>query len=93
MASKLQKATSLTIRVLQEITDDFSEERKIGQGAYGKVYKVRLTACLVNLSPMNLYAVNKIVCASLSSNPSNTLLAAQKSTCMMQDSHKLHIFP
>ncbi|VAH13136.1 unnamed protein product [Triticum turgidum subsp. durum] len=38
MASKLQKATSLTIKVLQEITDDFSEDRKIGQGAYGKVY-------------------------------------------------------
>ncbi|XP_047042787.1 probable serine/threonine-protein kinase At1g01540 [Lolium rigidum] len=42
MASKLQKATSLTIRVLQEITDDFSEERKIGQGAYGKVYMAKL---------------------------------------------------
>ncbi|KAM0830591.1 hypothetical protein ACQ4PT_066094 [Festuca glaucescens] len=42
MASKLQKATSLTIRVLQEITDDFSEERKIGQGAYGKVYVAKL---------------------------------------------------
>ncbi|KAM0888625.1 hypothetical protein ACQ4PT_028210 [Festuca glaucescens] len=42
MASKLEKARSLTIRVLQEITDDFSDERKIGQGAYGKVYVAKL---------------------------------------------------
>jgi hypothetical protein len=33
--------TSLTIRVLEEITDNFSEERALGQGAYGKVYKVK----------------------------------------------------
>ncbi|XP_047043160.1 receptor like protein kinase S.2-like [Lolium rigidum] len=39
MASKLQNAASLTIRGLQQITDNFSEERKIGQGAYGTVYK------------------------------------------------------
>ncbi|XP_044367574.1 putative receptor-like protein kinase At4g00960 [Triticum aestivum] len=38
MASKLQNATCLSIRVLQEITDNFSNERKIGQGAYGEVY-------------------------------------------------------
>jgi len=42
MASKLEKATSLTIRALQEITDDFSEERRIGQGAYGRVYVAKL---------------------------------------------------
>ncbi|KAK1692621.1 hypothetical protein QYE76_009318 [Lolium multiflorum] len=34
-----REPTSLTIRVLQEITDNFSEERALGQGAYGKVYK------------------------------------------------------
>jgi len=39
MATKLQNAPSLTVQVLQEITDNFSEERKIGQGAYGTVYK------------------------------------------------------
>ncbi|VAH85974.1 unnamed protein product [Triticum turgidum subsp. durum] len=42
MASKLQNTTSLTVRVLQEITDNFSEKRKIGQGAYGKVYLAEL---------------------------------------------------
>lgn len=39
MASKLQNAACLTMRVLQQITDNFSEKRKIGQGAYGTVYK------------------------------------------------------
>ncbi|KQK07940.1 interleukin-1 receptor-associated kinase 1 isoform X2 [Brachypodium distachyon] len=39
MDKKLQNAASLTFRLLQEITDNFSEGRKIGQGAYGTVYK------------------------------------------------------
>uniref|UniRef100_A0ACD5TBE7 Uncharacterized protein n=1 Tax=Avena sativa TaxID=4498 RepID=A0ACD5TBE7_AVESA len=42
MATKLQDTKSLTIQVLREITDDFSEERKIGQGTYGKVYLAKL---------------------------------------------------
>ncbi|XP_037423871.1 uncharacterized protein LOC119288343 isoform X4 [Triticum dicoccoides] len=42
MAIKLQNITSLTLRVLQEITDNFSEKRKIGQGTYGKVYVAEL---------------------------------------------------
>ncbi|XP_015697973.1 serine/threonine-protein kinase TAO2-like [Oryza brachyantha] len=29
----------ITFRLLEEITDGFSEERKVGQGAYGTVYK------------------------------------------------------
>uniref|UniRef100_R7W786 non-specific serine/threonine protein kinase n=1 Tax=Aegilops tauschii TaxID=37682 RepID=R7W786_AEGTA len=33
------QGASLTIRLLQQITDNFSEERKIGQGTYGTVYK------------------------------------------------------
>jgi len=32
----------LTFQLLQEITNDFSEERRIGAGSYGDVYKVRL---------------------------------------------------
>uniref|UniRef100_A0ACD5TXA1 Uncharacterized protein n=2 Tax=Avena sativa TaxID=4498 RepID=A0ACD5TXA1_AVESA len=39
MASKLQNSASLTIQLLQEITDNFSKMQKIGQGAYGTVYK------------------------------------------------------
>uniref|UniRef100_A0A0E0MDT3 Protein kinase domain-containing protein n=2 Tax=Oryza punctata TaxID=4537 RepID=A0A0E0MDT3_ORYPU len=31
--------TDITFRLLEEITDGFSEERKLGQGAYGTVYK------------------------------------------------------
>ncbi|XP_073361090.1 cysteine-rich receptor-like protein kinase 44 [Aegilops tauschii subsp. strangulata] len=42
MASKLQNTTSLTVQVLLAITDNFSEKRKIGQGAYGKVYVAEL---------------------------------------------------
>ncbi|XP_047078897.1 uncharacterized protein LOC124689402 [Lolium rigidum] len=42
MTSRLQNARSLTIQLLKEITDDFSKERIIGQGAYGKVYVAKL---------------------------------------------------
>ncbi|XP_037419463.1 cysteine-rich receptor-like protein kinase 10 [Triticum dicoccoides] len=42
MARKLQNTTSLTVRVLQEITDNFSENRKIGQGVHGQVYVAKL---------------------------------------------------
>jgi len=31
----------LPFQVLREITDDFSEERKLGEGAFGVVYRVR----------------------------------------------------
>ena len=39
-----------TFSQLKEMTDDFSVERKLGEGAYGVVYKVRslrLLACLI----------------------------------------------
>jgi hypothetical protein len=32
----------IPFHLLQEITDRFSYERKLGSGAYGKVYMVRL---------------------------------------------------
>ena len=32
----------IPFQILREITDGFSEERKLGQGAFGVVYKVRL---------------------------------------------------
>lgn len=32
----------VTFQQLEEITDGFSEARKLGQGSYGKVYRVRL---------------------------------------------------
>ena len=42
---KLQDRTMelevLPFQVLREITDDFSEERKLGEGAFGVVYRVR----------------------------------------------------
>lgn len=37
----------VTFQFLREITDDFSEEQKLGEGAFGVVYKVRFVyACL-----------------------------------------------
>jgi len=43
MASDSEQAgvTYLRFQHLREITNDFSEEREIGSGTYGVVYKVR----------------------------------------------------
>ena len=38
---KVTEPRSFTLRVLEEITNDFSKERAINQGAYAKVYLVR----------------------------------------------------
>ena len=35
-------AEDIPFQILREITDGFSEERKLGQGAFGVVYKVKL---------------------------------------------------
>ena len=37
---------SLSLKDLREITDDFSAKRLLGQGGFGKVYKVRLNPIL-----------------------------------------------
>lgn len=35
----------MSLQLLEEITDNFSEERKLGGGTYGNVYKVHI--CLL----------------------------------------------
>jgi hypothetical protein len=82
MARKLQSARSLTIRVLQEITDDFSEERKIGQGTYGKVYVVRLR-CLFNLYVGHIYMCDKDSRIVLNNRNASFLLNA----CILRAPH------
>ena len=39
----------IPFQILREITDGFSEERKLGQGAFGVVYKVKLSRLAFSL--------------------------------------------
>lgn len=39
---------NVQLAVLQDITKNFSDERKIGQGGFGIVYKVKLTVGVSN---------------------------------------------
>uniref|UniRef100_A0ACD5V7B5 Uncharacterized protein n=1 Tax=Avena sativa TaxID=4498 RepID=A0ACD5V7B5_AVESA len=81
MATKLQKTTILTIGLLQELTDNFSDERKIGQGAYGKVYLVqekwreRMQKCDA-CRPLEAYCEQITICMKLAL------------TCTENDRHK-----
>ena len=42
-------AEDIPFQILREITDGFSEERKLGQGAFGVVYKVKLSRLAFSL--------------------------------------------
>lgn len=42
------ETTVMPLDLLREITNDFSEERRIGSGSYGKVYLVRLMLYMVS---------------------------------------------
>ena len=51
-------AEDISYQILREITDGFSEERKLGQGAFGVVYKVKLGRLAFSLWT-NKYILNK----------------------------------
>jgi hypothetical protein len=42
MSHETVEPGSIPLHELKQITDDFSEKRRIGRGAYGSVYMVRL---------------------------------------------------
>lgn len=44
--------------LLQQITDNFSEERKLGTGTYGDVYKVRLWTCFLYTNLLGIGVAN-----------------------------------
>ena len=46
--ASLEPTAELPLDLLREITNDFSEERRIGSGSYGKVYLVRLMLYMVS---------------------------------------------
>jgi len=53
-------AEDIAFQILREITDGFSEERKLGQGAFGVVYRVRIGHTF-SLWSMDIYILNKSV--------------------------------
>ena len=54
-------AEDIPFQILREITDGFSEERKLGQGAFGVVYRVRIGHTF-SLRSMGIYIIlNKSV--------------------------------
>ena len=49
-------AEDISYQILREITDGFSEERKLGQGAFGVVYRVRIGHTF-SLRSMDIYII------------------------------------
>lgn len=39
----IEDPTNLPLAILESITENFSKERKIGDGGFGEVYKVKLS--------------------------------------------------
>lgn len=42
--------TNLPLSLLQEITDNFSDDQQVGSGGFAMVYKVQITPCLYAFS-------------------------------------------
>ena len=64
-----EKPTNLPFALLKKITDDFSEEREIGQGGFGTVYKIIKDICE---GLYHLHMENHIIHMDL--KPANILL-------------------
>ncbi|KAM0880225.1 hypothetical protein ACQ4PT_033729 [Festuca glaucescens] len=50
------EATDLTLHLLERITNQFSEEHKVGSGGYGEVYRAVLNGC--EIAVKKLYLMN-----------------------------------
>lgn len=51
----MEELEEVSFQFLRQITDDFSKERKVGQGAFGTVYRVSFRHVLSRISPTKVH--------------------------------------
>lgn len=64
---------TISMLLLEEITNSFAEEAKLGSGKFGEFYKVRLSVFLVLLSNFMLQVHNHPICFGKNNSTSHCL--------------------